>query len=289
MRPEGIVLTVTGGKGGVGKTTVAVHLAGWFHLHGMKVVLVDCDPQQQAAGYTPAEPKSAGSFPPAPPSDQVRSGHRPKPPSPGQSAPPPGSPDRHRWPSENDPRLRDRYRRKGLSNQETYRLGHRHRIQSRWRPAGDGCRAGARCAGGWALGRRSPRPAHHAHSLSCWPGPRQGGAPPAPPGARALPRGLPQGGAHPGRRPPGPPCGRPSLQAGVGRGRGPGGRAVSAALISTVPFFPCSGCNPSAMPLSIVVMGHWLDLVARSRSEARSGREARSRGLQRKRHVEQAG
>jgi len=46
-----MIFATANSKGGVGKTTVAVHLAGWFHLHGMKVALVDCDPQQQAAGW----------------------------------------------------------------------------------------------------------------------------------------------------------------------------------------------------------------------------------------------
>ncbi len=46
-----MIFATANSKGGVGKTTVSVHLAGWFHLHGMKVVLVDCDPQQQAAGW----------------------------------------------------------------------------------------------------------------------------------------------------------------------------------------------------------------------------------------------
>ncbi|MDZ4851409.1 MAG: ParA family protein [Pirellulaceae bacterium] len=34
---------MTNSKGGVGKTTMAGHLAGWLHAHHQKVVLVDCD------------------------------------------------------------------------------------------------------------------------------------------------------------------------------------------------------------------------------------------------------
>ncbi|MDZ4852074.1 MAG: AAA family ATPase [Pirellulaceae bacterium] len=36
---------MTNSKGGVGKTTIAGHLAGWLHAHHQKVVLVDCDTQ----------------------------------------------------------------------------------------------------------------------------------------------------------------------------------------------------------------------------------------------------
>ena len=36
---------MTNSKGGVGKTTMAGHLAGWLHTHHQKVVLVDCDTQ----------------------------------------------------------------------------------------------------------------------------------------------------------------------------------------------------------------------------------------------------
>jgi len=48
---EGMIITLTNSKGGVGKTFVAVHLACWLIQHGYSVVLVDSDPQQQANGY----------------------------------------------------------------------------------------------------------------------------------------------------------------------------------------------------------------------------------------------
>lgn len=46
-----MIFATANSKGGVGKTTVAVHLAGWLHLQGLPVTLVDCDPQQQAARW----------------------------------------------------------------------------------------------------------------------------------------------------------------------------------------------------------------------------------------------
>ena len=46
-----MIIATANSKGGVGKTTVAVHLAGWLQLHGLQVTLVDCDPQQQAARW----------------------------------------------------------------------------------------------------------------------------------------------------------------------------------------------------------------------------------------------
>jgi chromosome partitioning protein len=42
-----IVLTNT--KGGVGKSTIAVHLAVWLHDLGVKVALLDMDKQRSSA------------------------------------------------------------------------------------------------------------------------------------------------------------------------------------------------------------------------------------------------
>jgi len=38
-------------KGGVGKTTLAVHLAGWMHLYEHKVILLDCDAQRLSSRW----------------------------------------------------------------------------------------------------------------------------------------------------------------------------------------------------------------------------------------------
>ena len=43
------VIAVVGRKGGIGKTTVAVHLAGELAARGRRVHLVDADPQGSAA------------------------------------------------------------------------------------------------------------------------------------------------------------------------------------------------------------------------------------------------
>ena len=46
-----MIFATANSKGGVGKTTIAVHLAGWLHAHGFNVLMLDCDPQQQSAGW----------------------------------------------------------------------------------------------------------------------------------------------------------------------------------------------------------------------------------------------
>lgn len=46
-----MILAVVNTKGGVGKTTLAVHLAGWFHRHGLRVAFVDADEQASATPW----------------------------------------------------------------------------------------------------------------------------------------------------------------------------------------------------------------------------------------------
>ena len=38
-----MIIVVANSKGGVGKSTLAVHLAGWLHEQGRSVILADCD------------------------------------------------------------------------------------------------------------------------------------------------------------------------------------------------------------------------------------------------------
>lgn len=46
-----MICSTVNSKGGVGKTTVSVHLADWIFLHGFSVVLVDCDAQRQSSSW----------------------------------------------------------------------------------------------------------------------------------------------------------------------------------------------------------------------------------------------
>ena len=49
---------MTNAKGGVGKTTLAVHLAAWLYLYDLKVALFDCDAQRLSSWWMKtAEPK----------------------------------------------------------------------------------------------------------------------------------------------------------------------------------------------------------------------------------------
>jgi chromosome partitioning protein len=43
-----MIIVIANSKGGVGKSTLAVHLAGWLHEQGQRVTLADCDAQQSS-------------------------------------------------------------------------------------------------------------------------------------------------------------------------------------------------------------------------------------------------
>lgn len=46
-----MIIAVANSKGGVGKSTLAVHLAAWLHERGHKVTLADCDTQQSSSEW----------------------------------------------------------------------------------------------------------------------------------------------------------------------------------------------------------------------------------------------
>src|ERR1044072_5738322 len=46
-----MIIAVANSKGGVGKSTVSVHLAAWLHDQGYKVTLADCDMQHSSAQW----------------------------------------------------------------------------------------------------------------------------------------------------------------------------------------------------------------------------------------------
>ena len=46
-----MIIVVANSKGGVGKSTLAVHLAAWLHKQGHSVTLADCDTQQSSSEW----------------------------------------------------------------------------------------------------------------------------------------------------------------------------------------------------------------------------------------------
>lgn len=45
------IIVVANSKGGVGKSTLSVHLAAWLHEQGHKVILADCDTQHSSSEW----------------------------------------------------------------------------------------------------------------------------------------------------------------------------------------------------------------------------------------------
>jgi chromosome partitioning protein len=46
-----MIVAIANSKGGVGKSTIAVHLAAWLHGQGHRVTLADCDTQQSSSEW----------------------------------------------------------------------------------------------------------------------------------------------------------------------------------------------------------------------------------------------
>jgi chromosome partitioning protein len=46
-----VLIAATNSKGGVGKSTIAVHLAIWLHQQGKNVIVIDCDTQQSCSRW----------------------------------------------------------------------------------------------------------------------------------------------------------------------------------------------------------------------------------------------
>lgn len=46
-----MIIAIANSKGGVGKSTIAVHLAAWLHEQGHSITLADCDAQQSSSEW----------------------------------------------------------------------------------------------------------------------------------------------------------------------------------------------------------------------------------------------
>src|SRR4051812_7845809 len=46
-----MIIAIANSKGGVGKSTLSVHLAAWLHQQGHRVTLADCDTQQSSSEW----------------------------------------------------------------------------------------------------------------------------------------------------------------------------------------------------------------------------------------------
>lgn len=52
-----MIIAIANSKGGVGKSTLSVHLAAWLHRRGHSIILADCDTQQSSSEWVrEAEP-----------------------------------------------------------------------------------------------------------------------------------------------------------------------------------------------------------------------------------------
>ena len=60
MERTGLVITVASQKGGAGKTTVATGLAAAWRAEGLKVIIVDADPQDTASSWAAKSPEGQG-------------------------------------------------------------------------------------------------------------------------------------------------------------------------------------------------------------------------------------
>src|SRR6266436_513763 len=50
-RVRRMIIVVANSKGGVGKSTLSVHLAAWLHEQGHSVTLADCDTQHSSSEW----------------------------------------------------------------------------------------------------------------------------------------------------------------------------------------------------------------------------------------------